>query len=275
MSEILQHADSTELKILIVFDINQDNSQKLCTKILQRNELYECIIVCDDSLGGIGIIIIFLYLYHPLIFINTENILSQFKSICNKVIYLHEKLPHDGEDADAASNGLMNVNGRKCLLNEMLYVAGYDEFRTELKDMNNVLDDIIDNDMLEDQQVIRDNFDINTAEKTTEMISKLLLTPERKSGDEFIQTSSGIFIFRYKYTHSLNKFLFYPETINTGSINLLIVPSTSEESSRLPSTYCNFSIVVPKSFNTTGSYYTACMSCAQSSSSWSVSKMIL
>ena len=58
MSEILQHADSTELKILIVFDINQDNSQKLCTKIVQSNELYECIIVCDDSLGGIGIIII-------------------------------------------------------------------------------------------------------------------------------------------------------------------------------------------------------------------------
>ena len=58
MSEIIQHADSTELKILIVFDINLDNSQKLCSKILQNNEVYECIIVCDDLLGGIGIIII-------------------------------------------------------------------------------------------------------------------------------------------------------------------------------------------------------------------------
>ena len=42
----------------------------------------------------------------------------------------------------------------------MLYISGYDEFTTELKDMNNALDDIIDDDMLEDQQMIRDNFEI-------------------------------------------------------------------------------------------------------------------
>ena len=72
MSEILEHDGSGQLKILIVFDINLENSQRLCSKIIQSNEEYDCIIVCDDSLEGIGILILFLSKSSSYIYQNRE-----------------------------------------------------------------------------------------------------------------------------------------------------------------------------------------------------------
>lgn len=202
-----------------------------------------------------------------LLLINSENfetIMCQFGNMFKKVLYLSD----DGEVSDLTNS--INVNGRMYLLHEMLYIAGYDEFATELKDMNAVLDDILDDDMLEDQQMIRENFIINTAEKTTETISKLLYSTSKVTND--VNGPAGIFLLRYKYTHSLNKFLFYPDTSNTDSVKLLIVPSMSDEATRLPRTYSNLHILVPKSYNTTGSYYTATMEFMENK--WSVSTII-
>jgi len=225
----------SEVKILIVHDINTSNLQILYTKLIEINDPYDYMIICSPVE-------------------NIESVATQFGTICKKVIYLQDDLRDC--DEDVAGAGYVNINGKKHMLNESLYIAGYDEFSTNLKDVNNVLDDIIDDDMLEDQQMIREQFNINTAENTTEMISNLLSDTRIGINDQ-IHHLNGIFIFRYKYTHSLNRFLFYPEICNSETVKFLIVPSDSEESSRLPRNHGNFTTLVPKSFNMTRKYYTA------------------
>ena len=138
-------------------------------------------------------------------------------------------------------------------MNEKLYIAGYDEYSTDLKDINSIIEDTIDDDMLEEQEMIRQQFDINTAETTTQSINEILNFSDNSN------QYNGIFVFNYKYTHSLNKFLFYPEIVNTDNIRLLLVPSISEEASRLPKSYGNYRILVPKSFSTTGLYHKVVM----------------
>ena len=227
------------LNILILNDVNASNSMKLQSILSENNEKLDIIILCMNEKNKLD---------------NEDNIKSLIplvEKLCNKVLCLYnEKLDSEG------NNIAMNINGTKVLLNEKLYIAGYDEHATDLKDINSIVEDTIDDDMLEEQEMIRQQFNIDTAETTTQTINEIL------SSDNSNQYN-GIFVFNYKYTHSLNKFLFYPEIVNTDDIRLLIIPSMSDEASRLPKSYGNYQILVPKSFSTTGVYHKIVMKSLQ------------
>lgn len=73
-------------------------------------------------------------------------------------------------------------------------------------------------------------------------------------------SASGIFLFNYKFTHTLNYFLFHmKDEILKSKINLCIIPPINEDILRLPSVFGSLQIIVPKSLIVGGHYCTLCM----------------
>jgi hypothetical protein len=72
---------------------------------------------------------------------------------------------------------------------------------------------------------------------------------------------SGIFILNYKYSHTINHFLFHmPECLNSAGVSICIIPlpsCTVGEALRLSSSFGNLSIVVPPSLKNEGRYCVA------------------
>jgi hypothetical protein len=96
---------------------------------------------------------------------------------------------------------------------------------------------------------------------------KEILLNEKKDSDvessmtkEDNSSTAGIFLFNYKFTHTLNYFLFHmKDAILQSKINLCIIPPVNEDVKRLPSVFGGLQIIVPKSLIDGGNYCTLCM----------------
>lgn len=82
---------------------------------------------------------------------------------------------------------------------------------------------------------------------------------EEESSTAKLDTSStsGIFCFNYKFTHTLNYFLFHMrDEVAKSKINLCIIPPVNEDVLRLPLVFGGLQIMVPKSLIDGGNYCT-------------------
>lgn len=81
--------------------------------------------------------------------------------------------------------------------------------------------------------------------------------------------SNGIFMFDYKFTHTLSHFLFHMvEGLEGAGVNLCVIPPNGEDSKRLPKKLGNLHILVPPSLRVEGGYCTVEM--ARDGAKWVV-----
>jgi hypothetical protein len=178
------------------------------------------------------------------------SIIAQFENIVCRVIYL----PTDSDPIRTVTDQLhltpnsVNINARSLPLIDGLYVCGFAEMQSNLGDAS--IEEDSDDEPVENLQIQTSS----SARIITDVMSK---APSYSYPNGDIKTT-GIFMFNYKYVHTLNHFLFFQsELIHDASIKLAIVPvplDHEKNSLELPKSYKGLRIVSPKSLRRQGGY---------------------
>lgn len=188
------------------------------------------------------------------------SIIAQFENIVCRAIYLasdNDPIRSLSEQLNLTPNSV-NIHARSLPLLDGLYLSGF----TEKDSMLSVYSSGEDSD---DET---DGYEIQTS-KSAEIIREVLTNAPAYAFPD--STSSfppnGIFLLNYKYTHTLNHFLFFQnDLLQSVRIKLAIIPtpspsptSSTGESSQseplvLPKQFRGITIVSPPSLRLQGGY---------------------
>jgi hypothetical protein len=168
------------------------------------------------------------------------SIIAQLENIVCRVIYLPSQ--QDPNSIITEENHLtpnsVTLHGRKLMLMNNLYISGYSE-----PDLTSQKYDFADN---EDHAASTLNeIRVQTA-KSMDVLREVVGMNSSSSG-ELTNHSTGIFTLLYRFSHTLNHFLFHlTEELEDAGIELCIIcSSNAEEASRLPSKFGNLQIISP------------------------------
>ena len=97
-----------------------------------------------------------------------------------------------------------------------------------------------------------EDVEVKSGISSIKVIKEILLADDQSS-----RIDSGIFLFSYKFIHTLNHFLFHMgDEIEKSKVNICIIAPTTDDALRLPTTFGKLAIVVPKSLRDGGNYCT-------------------
>lgn len=203
------------------------------------------------------------------------SLIAQLENIVCRVVYL----PSSSDPIRSVTDQLhltpnsVNIHARAMPLIDGLYIAGF----TELK--SNILDDQsgIDSD---DEDV--DSAHVQTCSSARIMDDVLSKAPAYCYPNGNIR-GSGIFLFNYKYVHTLNHFLSYQhDLVSRAAVKLAVIPivpinddknTLSGNTLRLPASYGGLKIASPKSLRKVGGYTVVEMVRNVSDGLWHVSEV--
>lgn len=204
------------------------------------------------------------------------TIISLLENIVCRIIYL----ANENDSIDIITQQLYltpnscNIYGRRinllCNDKSSLYVTGFTERSDNLgvhdiKEENEISDEIdipSKNSSMSSISIIQEllttefNSHLQFSEETIELYNGKFPNNTTNPILEKNENDFGIFLFHYKYAHSLSYFLFHmTDIIETSKIQLVIIPTIGRpEAERLPSTFGKFHIVTPRSLKSNKSY---------------------
>lgn len=273
---ILQDDIGLNIRLLIITDINLFHALRMRSRLLEKIERYDFIILCGplveyskNAKNEVGTII---------------STVSHFQTVCNKVCYLlTEQDPTDNSYDILTKNIHFNVeskrsfgvtpnssdiSGDKILMNENLYIAGYSETTSLNSGNNDTSSSSSDSDKR--NEIVKSEIE-HLLMKTIQQNRNDLETDNIKSDDddddgdeddqedESIIVNNGIFYFDYKYSESLYRFLIHEE-FKKFNLRLLIVSAITNDINGLAQ-ICppDCTLLIIESFNKTGNYYSVSM----------------
>jgi len=221
-------AVSTHLRFLIVSDIDARSVSKLAEYFVPKSPQFDCCIVSgpfthfdllsrEDEAKSTG---------------DMASIIAQLENIVCRVVYL----PSDKDPISSLVDQLhltpnsICIHARMLPLSDGLCIAGFTEKDETLNNALN-LTDVDGSSDYNDEEV--DGFDIKASTSINimhEILNELAIEISTKTQRNIIPTS--IFLLNYKYSHTLNHFLFHSvNQLNDAGVNLCIISSTSTEGS--------------------------------------------
>lgn len=261
------------ISILVVADPDFVSVTALSEKLIQSKPSYDCIIVVGPFI-------------HKDITTAEESavalsdiaaIIAQLENIVCRVIYLSaesDPVKVLTQQMHLTPNSV-NIHARKLNIYKNMFVAGFTEKSenintVDLESMQDHDEEEMTTKHLESQttpSIIQElllsefsceyNFDDLTIEKfhqSTNFQHSTTLPSTEDSGYD----SYGIFVFNYKYAHSLSYFMFHMNGIvDAANVKLCIIPgvgSSASDASRLPRIFGGLSIVVPRSLRLEGEF---------------------
>lgn len=246
-----------ELKILIVYDIDIQSSNKISEKYVCNNNnlIFDCCIL----IGSFNNFNIKIKEEETLLLGNISSIIAQFENIICRVIYLcsyNDPITAISSQLCLTPNSI-NINSRSLPLIDGLYIAGYTE-------NENVLSVYSSNEDSDDETM---GFEVQTSTSVKIINEVLVNAPSYAYPNIPTSLLSGIFLLNYKYVHTLNHFLFFQsELLQSSNVKLAIIPTASttttttegEENEKsnikLPRQLRGLTIVSPPSLRLTGGY---------------------
>ena len=251
-------------RILVVADIDLDGVNKIADNFVPHDPSMDMVLACgpfthigcetsEDS---------------AVIKANMAAILAQLECIVCRVAYLasdNDPTVVLTEELHLTPNSV-NIHARLLSLVKGLFLTGFAETRGNLQTSGIIEDN-------EEEEV--EGVTLDKA-SSVELISELLEEvkkgheqdeDELKNADSARETSDknrvddgglGIFALNYKYSHTLNHFLFHiPEELHQANVSVAVIPppcssinaedGTSFEAPKLPSSFGNLHIISPGS----------------------------
>ena len=294
---MLQEELGLSIRLLIISDINLFHALRMRSRLLERKERYDFIILCGplveynkSAKNELGTII---------------SMISHFQTVCNKICYLlTEEDPFDNagdiimENLFFIKNNISfgitpnsrNISNEKIILTENLFIAGYSEITDINRDIitndDNIYNamDILSNDQINTDSISTSSLTLIKKNEKSEIEQLLMKTIEKTSydleikeilndddgddddrnnnndNDKDTSINGGIFFFDYKYSESLDNFIMHEEFKNFN-IKLMIVTAKTNDvvelAQKCPHNDCP--ILITESFNKTGNYYSVSM----------------
>lgn len=270
----------TTIKILILADVDIFSVSQLTEKLIKTKHEIDCIILLgpfhDVSSKQVPESNIQEKVSQDLA--NIAQIIAQLENIVCRVIYLsseQDPVKSMTEQLHLTPNSV-NIYGRSMSLLDGLFISGFTE-KTE--NINSVEIDKLDDEMTPDE--VMETLPQNSQLSTSSIIQEILLNSfscddnydeealqlfniVKHSYDDAtstkLQRNYGIFVFNFKYAHSLSNFLFHMnDIIESSNIKLCVFPAISSTSSidiviRLPSVFGKLHIAKPKSLKDDNEY---------------------
>lgn len=193
---------------------------------------------------------------------DVASIIAQFENIVCRVIYL----PSESDPASILMKQMyltpnsISIHGRRLELAPNLFISGFAEKGNDLS--YSKMPDSVDRSADSDEEL--ESIEIKSGLSIS--IINEILQPSKADGSESseymekiagnIPSESGIFVLNYKYSHTLNQFLFHmADVLDQQGVDLAIISSCNpEETSRLPAKFGTLSIAAPKSLRHGGHY---------------------
>jgi len=146
----------------------------------------------------------------------------------------------------------MGIHGRRLQLAKHLFVSGFAEKGGDVSygKVPASVDRTAESDDELESVEIKSGLSIS--------IINEILTSSSTSGTDSKDNGSGIFVLNYKFSHTLNQFLFHmSDVLEKKGVDLAVITSSNpEETSRLPLKFGSLSIAAPKSLRH-GGFYTS------------------
>lgn len=288
-----------QLKLLVLADPDAMSASFITEKYVRLLPQFDAIIVCgpfvhsdcnslEEEAAAQG---------------DMAAIIAQLENIVCRVIYL----PSESDPKSTFLEQLyltpnsINIHARKMPLIRGLHITGLTEKsndlitskipdsddRTEQSDdeldgvqvqTSHSTPDIIDEVLFKVQKI--NYFDSSTVEKYSLSSSVNEDTSDKcKYNEETTDPNScNIFVFNYKYAHSLSHFLFHSTTeIEASRVKLCIIPCVNSHNSdalRLPNKFGDLHIAVVKSLRQTGEYLEINFENHEESGVWSIRDIV-
>jgi hypothetical protein len=237
----------TEIDMLVVYDISTQKAGQLAEKFVAHAPKFDLILIIgpfsdvkkaltpEDVAVAEG---------------DMASSIAQLENITCRVVYLPgERDPPNTliEQLHLTPNSI-NLYSRRLPLRTGLFITGFTETGDNL-DTRKVPDDV-DRSAESDDEL--EDVEVKSGISSIKVIKEILL-----ADDQSTRVDSGIFLFSYKFIHTLNHFLFHMgDDVQQSKVNICIIAPTTDDALRLPTTFGNLKIVVPKSLRDGGNYCT-------------------
>lgn len=198
------------------------------------------------------------------------SVIAHLENIVCRVLYV----PSDQDPVRAATEQLnltpnsVNLHARSLPLSSRLCISGFTERAADLNDASpqNIQRFAESEDEDEDAAGMQlQSSSCATAVQQVLSSSADCCFPDTQASATSEAGSSsrgsapcGVFVFNYKFAHSLNHFLFFQSDVaREACLRLLVIPSFVDSNFEFPKTHSGYSIVAPRSLRLLGGYCTA------------------
>ena len=241
--------NSDIINFLVVYDISTQKASQLAEKFVADAPKFDVILIIGpftnaNKLSGAEELAVAEG--------DMASSIAQLENIACRVIYL----PGESDPSDSLTEQLhltpnsINLYARRLALRSGLYITGFTETGEDLV-TGGAPDDF---DRSEESDEEMENVEVKSASTSIKIMKEILAG---ESDSDIASADSGIFLFSYKFIHTLNHLLFHMgDEIAHSNVNLCIIPPTTEDALRLPAKFGKLAIVVPKSLRNGGSYCT-------------------
>ena len=270
--DILHH----RLRLLILNDVDIDSAIALAETLISGSLLsHDAIIICGPMSHNTD-------LSSPeaeaVAIADMASVIAHLENICCRVLYV----PGDLDPVKVATSidelhltpNSVNIHARSLPLADQLYISGFMEKEVDLNDDSTGTNGLLEDFMGQDDEVMTTQVQSSSSSSIIEEILRQSIatcfpTAQKSSPSATLSSNldiCGIFVFNYKFAHSLNHFLFFQTQLaQKANVRLLIIPSFLEShgnsgSGRLnfefPRVHNKYTIAAPRSLRLDGSYMT-------------------
>ena len=282
------HPPPQQLRMLTVHDVDLPAAVRLTEHLSVTAEKVDLVILCGPFTSEANHIPLSAE-EEAVRIADVSSIIAQFENIVCRVVYLaseYEPAKLKSSKQLSLTPNSMNINRGVLPLMSSLFIAGFLEEEGMLASSGLPFDfdrSADSDDELGDVEVQAPSSASAIHALMDSLHSETAVFENEDSKSSSSSSSNTIFLLHYKYSITLNQFLFHmPEKI--GGIALSIIPQQQQENSSpsidLPTSFGkNMTIVAPKSLRKDGHYYIIFIELQQSSAeterepSWHVSQV--
>ena len=247
MAEFQTHP--SQIDVLVVYDISTQSAGQLAESFVGHTPKFDLILIIgpftdvkksstpEDLAVAEG---------------DMASSIAQLENITCRVVYLPGETdpPNTMIEQLHLTPNSVNLYARRLLLRDGLYITGFTETGENLV-TRGVPED---QDRSEESDEELEDVKVESGASSIKVMKEILGCVE---GEDTVSTETGIFLFSYKFIHTLNHFLFHMgDEVKRANVNLCVIPPITEEASRLPAKFGGLNIIVPKSLKNGGNYTT-------------------
>jgi hypothetical protein len=266
-----------QIDMLVVYDINTQTSSQLAENFIAHTPKFDVIVVIgpfthDNRLSSKE--------DHAVAIGDMASSIAQLENISCRVVYLpgEDDPPSTLIEQLSLTPNSVNCYARRVNLRDGVFLTGFTETGDNLE-KRGVPDDF---DRSEESDEELEDVEVKSGISSINIIKEILLCEEDKNeedpesevkkmrcsspipnqtdGEKDADITGGVFLFNYKFTHTLNHLLFHlKDALMNAKVNLCIIPPITQDALRLPATYGDMQILVPKSLVNGGNYSTVSM----------------
>jgi hypothetical protein len=262
-------AGDTNLRFLVCYDVDLQSASRLAEVLVKETPTIDAILLA----GPFAHAEMETKEERAVVESDIASAIAQFENIVCRVIYL----PADGDPSEVLTELLrltpnsLNIHGRELNLTRHLRILGFAEKKDYLSQYEKAPRNM---DLSPDSDDELDIVRVDAATHSANIIEEMLLNSAKieeevenqveenssanlkLSADESKSVGSGIFMLNYRFSHTLNKFLFHmTKDLEAAGISLCIVTSPDcAETQRLPKKFGKLGIAAPKSLRLGGHY---------------------